>query len=203
MRRLVIMTAGAAGGALLLAACGGGGGGGDVKGAATAAVSAPAIGATSTPDLGGGQPPAPRRTAVQPRAATLGPLGYGPLRLGMKAAQLRGSGLLVGKVRGPAGGCTGYALRTQRTPKGSAGAYYSARLGIATIVAVGGMRTPQGIGVGSPLPQVKQAYPKLATGANGSSAAVPGNPNAVYSLRFKGGRVASLALDLVGQNCHN
>ncbi|GAA2158937.1 hypothetical protein GCM10009727_70210 [Actinomadura napierensis] len=200
----MIMTAGAAGGVVLLGACGGGGGG-DVKGAGTAAVSAPAIGATSTPDLGGGggQRTAPRKTAVPPRAATLGPLGYGTLRLGMKAGQLRGSGLLVGKVRGRAGGCDGYDLRTHRTPKGSAGVYYSARLGIATIFAVGGMRTPQGIGVGSTLAQVKQAYPRLATGVNGSSAPVSGNPHAVYSLLLKGGRVTSLALDLAGQTCHN
>ncbi|MFB4302200.1 hypothetical protein [Actinomadura sp. NTSP31] len=203
MRRFMIMTAGAAGGALLLAACGGGGGG-DVKGAGTAAVSAPAIGATSTPDLGGGgRRTAPRKTTAPPGAATLGPLGYGALRLGMKAARLRGSGLLVGKVRGRAGGCDGYDLRTHRTPKGSAGVYYSARLGITTIFAVGGMRTPQGIGVGSTLAQVKHAYPRLATGVNGSSAPVPGNPHAVYSLLLKDGRVTSLALDLAGQNCHN
>jgi hypothetical protein len=206
MRRSAIVTAGTAAGALLLAGCGGGGGG-DAKGGGTAAVSAPAIGATSTPKLGGGggggRPPVPRRTAAPNRTATLGPLGYGTLRLGMTAQQLRGSGLLVGKVRAGANGCSGYDLRTRRTPKGSVGVYYSARYGIVSIFAVGGMRTPQGIGVGSTLAQVKHAYPKLANGVNGASAPVPGNPKAVYSLLLAGGRVTSLALDLAGQNCHN
>ncbi|MEU9025190.1 hypothetical protein [Actinomadura sp. NPDC048394] len=207
MRRSAIVTAGTAAGALLLAGCGGGGGG-DAKGGGTAAVSAPAIGATSTPRLGGGgggggRPPVPRRTAAPNRTATLGPLGYGTLRLGMTAQQLRGSGLLVGKVRAGANGCSGYDLRTRRTPKGSVGVYYSARYGIVSIFAVGGMRTPQGIGVGSTLAQVKHAYPKLANGVNGASSPVPGNPKAVYSLLLAGGRVTSLALDLAGQNCHN
>ncbi|MWA05548.1 hypothetical protein F8568_035335 [Actinomadura sp. LD22] len=208
MRCSAIVTVGTAAGALLLTGCGGGGGGGDVAGGGTAEVSAPAIGATSTPKLGGGGgggggQPAPRRTGAPSRAATLGPLGYGALRLGMTARQLRGSGLLVGKVRAGANGCSGYDLRTRRTPKGSVGVYYSARYGIVSIFAVGGMRTPQGIGVGSTLAQVKHAYPKLANGVNGASAPVPGNPKAVYSLLLSGGRVASLALDLAGQNCHN
>lgn len=205
MGRSAIVAAGTVAGALLLAGCGGGGGGGDAKGRGTAEVSAPAIGATSTPNLGGGggQRPAQRRPGAPNRPAALGPLGYGTLRLGMTARQLRGSGLLIGKVRGGATGCSGYDLRTHRTPKGSVGVYYSPRLGIASIFAVGGMRTPQGIGVGSTLAQVERAYPKLARGVNGSSAPVPGNPKAVYSLLLSGGRVTSLALDLAGQDCHN
>lgn len=187
--------------AVLLAACGGNGV--EAEPTSTVPLPTPAIGATSTP----GEPSTPRapkapHTPHAPVVATLGPSGYGTLRLGMTVAQARTTRTLVGKIRRTATGCAGYDLRTHPTPANAAGVYLSPRLGVTTIFAQPGMRTPQNIGIGATPAQVKRAYPRLRAGANAAVADVPGDPRATYTFAFTADRVTGISLDLTGQNCH-
>ncbi|WP_131740514.1 hypothetical protein [Actinomadura roseirufa] len=200
MKFIVILTAST----VLLAGCGAGAGADEPTTAGTAPP--PAVGATSTPHFGSDPKVAPAappaRTAGAGAAARtpLGPTGFGPLRLGMTVPQAAATRLLVGKVRGTA--CNGYDFRSHRTPAHQVGVYISRRSGLATIFALGRMHTPQGIGLGATLAQVQHAYPKLKTGVNTSTAAVPGNPRAVYTFAISGGKVTAMSLDLQGQDCH-
>ncbi|MEO3801193.1 hypothetical protein ABGA98_14295 [Nonomuraea sp. B1E8] len=76
---------------------------------------------------------------------------------------------------------------------------------MAVIFAPKGVRTPEGIGIGSTTKQVKKAYPRWKTAASGFLlAAVPGNKKAYYAfIASKKGTVKELAFGLNTQECVN
>ncbi|MFC6900631.1 hypothetical protein ACFQGX_35825 [Nonomuraea dietziae] len=91
---------------------------------------------------------------------TLGPDGYGAVKLGMTVKQAKTTGDVVKKRPGH-GGCSGWDLKKFPTPKDSVGIYISPNVGLAAIFAAKGMRTPEGIKIGSTVKQVKAAYPRI------------------------------------------
>ncbi|MEV4570402.1 hypothetical protein AB0K12_42180 [Nonomuraea sp. NPDC049419] len=135
---------------------------------------------------------------------TLGPYGYGTVKLGMSAAKARATGKIVIKRRAGAFGCAGYDLRASPTGRNNVGVYVSKRVGVAVILARKGMRTPRGIGLGSTMMQVKRAYPGLRTAPSGFRfVTVPGNPRAYYAFLQSKGKVRQLVLALDRQDCVN
>ncbi|MFI6906037.1 hypothetical protein ACIBKY_32575 [Nonomuraea sp. NPDC050394] len=134
---------------------------------------------------------------------TLGPYGYGSVKLGMTLKQAKTTGAVVNKLPGN-GGCSGWDLKSFPTPKDSVGIYISPKVGLAAIFAAKGMRTPEGIRIGSTTKQVKAAYPRAKKDAHGFYVtAVPGNKKAYYSFTLTRGKVTEYGIALNKQDCFN
>ncbi|MBW8481059.1 hypothetical protein [Actinomadura parmotrematis] len=138
--------------------------------------------------------PAGAVPAAAARGAVLGPDGLGALRLGMSVRDAEGTGLI--RVTGAEGGCTDF-----EPARRGAGGFASARYGVEYLGADAGVRTPQGVAIGSPRSAVARAYPRLTAAADDVAAAVPGNPRARYVFSFDGGAVSSIVLALATSAC--
>ncbi|HEV7206159.1 MAG TPA: hypothetical protein VGN18_16250 [Jatrophihabitans sp.] len=145
--------------------------------------------------------PAGSRTA----AVTLGPLGFGTLKLGMNAQQARLTGEISSLTDIP-GGCSRFDLKAITTrPAGGIDGYIDLKYGVVFIAAPPGVQTPQGIGVGSTLAAVRAAYPDLIEGQGGPKVAVPGNPAAFYAFVYDRSTRIIVGMDLVTagpQSCY-
>ncbi|OPG05181.1 hypothetical protein B1L11_36030 [Microbispora sp. GKU 823] len=139
--------------------------------------------------------------ATTSAAGKFGPYGYGGVRLGMTVKQAEATRKIVKKRDD--GQCSGWDLKAHPTGRDSVGLYISKDLGVALIGAPKGVKTPEGIQVGSTMKQVKKAYPRLDTTGNYPVAAVPGNPKALYYFLAHRGKVYELALALKNQDCTN
>jgi hypothetical protein len=141
------------------------------------------------------------RTSVPPTIITnkvLGPVGYGPFRLGMSEAELLATQLA--EPAGDVGGCAKYEI------KGIAGSalYYSPSYGLGLIVLTSNVRTPAGITIGSTEDQVRNKYPDYNdTVVSHPRAAVPGNSTAVYEFTYSADEQRTVTgLTLMGtQDC--
>ncbi|MEV4896708.1 hypothetical protein AB0K48_45845 [Nonomuraea sp. NPDC055795] len=133
---------------------------------------------------------------------TLGPYGVGALKLGMSAKRAKATGKIVLKRSAPHGGCSGWDLKAHPTGKNSVGLYISKKRGVAVVFAGKGMRTPEGIGIGSTMRQVRRAYPKVRTprGLN-PYVTVPGNSRAYYTFFVDKGRLEQLSIAVMWQDC--
>ncbi|MET7333781.1 hypothetical protein [Nonomuraea sp. NPDC005650] len=141
---------------------------------------------------------------AQSAATTLGPYGYGKVKLGMSAKQAKATGAVVPKTSGQDGTCSGWDLKALPSGKDSVGLYISKKRGVAVIFAAKGVKTPEGIGLGSTIKQIKKAYPRVKTAASGYPyTAVPGNSKAYYSFLLSKGKVYEMALGLNTQDCVN
>ncbi|MEV0235351.1 hypothetical protein [Nonomuraea sp. NPDC050786] len=144
-------------------------------------------------------------TAVAHRSETLGPFGYGGVRLGMSAKEARATGRIVRKQG--ASLCSGWDLKAHPTGRDFVGLYISKKLGVALISAPKGVGTPEGIGIGSTRKQLRKAYPKLQTTASGSKdhlyVQVPGNPKADYRFLLDHNKIYEVSLELKNQDCTN
>ncbi|MEU7740946.1 hypothetical protein [Nonomuraea sp. NPDC049158] len=150
--------------------------------------------------LAGVAPAANAAPAAQ--KATLGPFGYGSLKLGMTEAQAKATGLIVRKTINAPTKCSTYDLKTQRYGGDRAGLFISKKQGVVTISGPGTVKTPQGIGRGSTPAQLKAAYPNLKQNAMyGTFATVPGNPKASYVFLVSKRMVVGVVLLLTAQNC--
>ncbi|MQY04573.1 hypothetical protein [Actinomadura macrotermitis] len=202
-RELLGVAATLVAGSLVLTGCGG-----DDKKKPAAKKSEGDVTATAAPterpdDKNAAPGPSDAPSDGPPTATALGPDGYGALKLGMSLDQAKATGLIT--VKKAAGGCTAFDLKAAPPAKGAVGGYVSAKLGVSSIFSTEEMRTPQGIGNGSTLAELKQAFPKVAKKANVMAAKVPDNPKAEYDFVLgEGGKtVDQVALVLPGQTCHN
>jgi hypothetical protein len=137
-------------------------------------------------------------------SATLGPYGYGSVKLGMSAKTAKATGKIVLKMKAGSGSCSGWDLKSHPTGRDSVGLYISKKHGVAMIFAPKGVKTPQGIGVGSTKTQLKHAYSKLGTAASGFPyVSVPGNSKAYYYFLLSHGKIYEMGLALDKQDCAN
>ncbi|MEV6037902.1 hypothetical protein AB0L65_42605 [Nonomuraea sp. NPDC052116] len=141
--------------------------------------------------------------AATAQKRTLGPFGYGNLKLGMTEARARATGRIVRKTIDVPTKCSTYDLRERRYSGNRAGMYISKKQGVVTISAPGrGVKTPQGIGIGATPAQLKAAYPNLKQNAlYGTFATVPGNPKASYVFLVSKRMVLGVTLVLTAQDC--
>ncbi|MFD2466426.1 hypothetical protein [Amycolatopsis silviterrae] len=140
---------------------------------------------THRPDTG----PVTEKAADLAKQYRLGPHGFGKITLGMSVAEATATGQI--RVNDLAGlsGCT-IATETGKTPDGAVS--ISASRGVVKIASYTGVRTPEGIGLGASLDDLRKAYPDVkaeteADMGNGQiqmddhyRAPVPGNPQAAY-----------------------
>jgi hypothetical protein len=148
--------------------------------------------------------PAQAAKATETAKTTLGPSGYGKVRLGTSAKNAKATGKVVLKMPAGEGACSGWDLTAHRTGKNSVGLYISKKRGVAVIFAPKGVETPEGIGIGSTMKQVKKAYPGLRTAVSAPYVSVPGNSKAYYAFfAGKKGVIEELALGLDTQDCVN
>ncbi|MBE3012683.1 hypothetical protein IL992_26325 [Microbispora sp. NEAU-D428] len=151
--------------------------------------------------VGAARAAATSANATTSAGGTFGPYGYGGVRLGMTLKQAEATRKIVKKL--DEGQCSGWDLKAHPTGRDGVGLYISKDLGVALIEAPKGVKTPEGIKVGSTLKQVKKAYPRLDTTGNYPVAVVPGNPKALYYFLSYRGKVYELALALKNQDCTN
>ncbi|GAB3500274.1 hypothetical protein [Amycolatopsis cihanbeyliensis] len=154
-------------------------------------------------------PPAetpPAATGASPRfegstvaGTVLGPDGYGVFKLGMSTGEAEATGRLGESVRAEAEGCTLYGF----TDEGRAASRLriSASSGLVGLYPGGPVRTPEGIGEGSTLAEVRDTYPALS-GDQGSYSA-PAGEGAVYRIGVDPDKrvVSRLALEAQPQPC--
>lgn len=145
---------------------------------------------------------APPGTATKtPAAAAFGPDGFGALKLGMSRADALATGLIT-DAPAAEGGCAGHKYKAHQVPENSYPVGISSTKGLSTLYAVGGMRTPEGIHLGSTKEQVTKAYPGIVHNVNDYRVKVPGNAKAFYSMGFdQSGKLSTLGLAIDGQEC--
>jgi hypothetical protein len=166
---------------------------------------------TAAPPTSAG-PATPSSSPSAPTGDTLGPLGYGALKLGATKAEAKASGLTEGIVgtKGECGGAPdGHLIGAPLEPDGDyarGNLVFSVTTGkLVYIDGLDNMATPEGIKVGNTLAELKAAFPKLAedfdTDGSGFNTEVPSNPKAYYDFTVVDGKVLSLALIASDQDC--
>ncbi|TMR99613.1 hypothetical protein [Nonomuraea basaltis] len=140
---------------------------------------------------------------AQTAKTTLGPYGYGKVKLGMSAKKAKATGKIVLKQAAGTGSCSGWDLKAHPTGKNSVGLYISKKRGVAVIAAPKSVKTPEGIGIGSTMKQVKRAYPRLKTSAGGIPyVSVPRSPKAYYAFFPNSkGELEGVSIGLDTQDC--
>jgi hypothetical protein len=158
----------------------------------------------STPSPSATPSARPSSGATRPTTLVLGPNGIGSLKLGMTRQQATGTGLLRA-FGNNGGGCAPAALRAAPSEEGIVN--LSPTLGIATIDAYEGIKTPEGVRIGMSSADMLRIYPDW-TRADGDAtngrgfAKTPGNSKAVYRIATRNGKVTQLTLQYANQDCY-
>jgi hypothetical protein len=147
----------------------------------------------SRPATGPATPTATRRTTRPP--VVLGPDGFGALKLGMSRSEAEATGMISGyRIEDFGANCGISKLRgTDST------VFFTPGLGVSSIDAAPGVRTPEGIRLGSTMSAVQRAYPdwELAVGGGDTGWGWAGH----YRIDVKNGKVTYLTLATEGQRC--
>lgn len=137
---------------------------------------------------------------------TLGPLGVGPIRLGMTRSEIEQTGaaktFTASRHDGWPRGCKILfynAKRLGRTPGDTLNGVVSARHGLEQLHATTRMLTPAGIGIGSTLKEVEEAYGRSDL-RHGDLVTVPATANYVYQIQI-GRVVRSVSLQRKNLDC--
>jgi hypothetical protein len=140
----------------------------------------------------------------------LGPAGFGPLKLGMTSSQAQQTSIVSGLSDFPGldskSPCRGIYLKAVTDHNAlTVDGYVSVKYGVVQISAPAGVHTPEGIGIGSTMADVKAAFPGLTTGQGGPVTQVPGNTAALYQFSFDPASHAVTKVSLVAkvQDCSN
>lgn len=103
----------------------------------------------------------------------------------------------------PMSGACSWRSRLTGAPAGEGTVLHSDTLGVATIDGYAGIRTPEGITIGSPLAAVDQAYPGWRDNVLGRGwAPVPGHKGVGYRIGYDDGHVTRLTLQYAQQDCY-
>lgn len=160
-------------------------------------------GATACSDEPAATSPVAVSTTAAPAPTVLGPLGFGKLQLGMNRAEAEATGEIAAfaDTNDPPG-CGRYTARAGWQGFTNTGEIVAIMPG--RLVA----RTPEGIGVGSTVDEVRAAYPTLEIGYNWSSAAVPDHSAhygflGIYRNMPADAKVTQLMLYNDRDTCHN
>lgn len=146
---------------------------------------------------------APPGTATEaPATPTFGPDGFGALKLGMSRAKALATDLITTAPEATQGGCAGHKYKAYKVAENTFPVGISATKGISVLYALGDMRTPEGIHLGSTMEQVRKVYPGIVHNVNDYRVTVPGNAKAFYTMGFdKSGKLGVLGLAINGQEC--
>lgn len=156
--------------------------------------------------VSGAPQPQPGKTAATD--PVLGPTALGKLRIGMTVSEARATGLIVG-YRDGGTACGSSTLRG--APTGAGMVVHSPRRGVVAISAYGSTRTPEGIGIGSALDEVKRAYADLSPseaddtlnrGSGRLWANLHDGDKVGYRMMIRGKMVVELAIEHVDQDCY-
>jgi hypothetical protein len=178
--------------------------GGDAAPAGSAPPPSSSVSPTTSPESASPTQSRPPANA----ALILGPDGLGALKLGMTRQQAQATGLVFPFENDPNSNACLWRTRLRSAPSGRGVVFHSERLGVATIAGYPGVKTPQGIGVGSSLADVRRAYPDWhdITGDGDNSgrgpAKVPGSSRARYRIVTNNGAVIELNLQYADQDCY-
>lgn len=94
-----------------------------------------------------------------PDEPVLGPEGYKTLEIGQSGAAAEATGLLIDKQPGP---CDRYYLHPDEGEQNvGSGVFIDPDLGVVMIGGTTESHTPEGVGMGTPLADVRVAYPDL------------------------------------------
>jgi hypothetical protein len=150
--------------------------------------------------------------AVPPSAAgpptVLGPTGFGTLRLGMTKEKATATGL-VERWPAAATGCEQNTFLTS-APGGERGrVYLDDNDKIQIIDGYPGVRTPEGVEIGTSKSALLRAYPGWRNVVDNDPdtdgrglVAVPGNSKAEYRIVTEAGKVTELTLQYRNQTCY-
>lgn len=143
---------------------------------------------TSSPQLGGG---------LKGDWERLGPDGFIELRLGMTRPEAMATGRI--RVGESANGCTGFYLAMYGDGSGLGPHGYFSENGLAVVHAQGGMHTPEGVALGTPVEELQRTYP--AVRRSDRFWVVPASDEADYFFVIEEGVVNFFGLVSPGDPC--